>query len=80
MQQVTLKLSSLQRIYLYLEVLWGSADSDEAQIGGLSSGVAFHDSRSAGVDQLPKFLIFFESEGYLKHIPCNAMTDVQESK
>ena len=36
MQQVNLKLSGLKIIYFHLGVVWGSADLDEAQIGGLA--------------------------------------------
>lgn len=37
-QQINPKLSSLQRIYFYLGVVWGSGNSKWIQIDGLASG------------------------------------------
>lgn len=37
-QQINPKLSSLQRIYFYLGVIWGSGSSKQVQIDGLTSG------------------------------------------
>lgn len=51
-----------------------------AWLQAVGAGVAGHVSRSPGVDLFGRFLIFCEPKGYLKHVSCNAMTEVQASK